>query len=194
MTEWHQKDATNNRISKDDLKMFGTGWYKDASEDIQTKWRMAMFDYLPKVNGKYATKKIQRSKKLLEVTTVSDEALVLWLLHCYVETWEEEVCKDWEMVQEETDEDEDTTPNKKSSKKQGKHHSVSELKTFMSMLERVATRRRDMRGEAQSWEEALKEAAITPTTNIATATDGETTAMAILKPAKEKEKFVMPYY
>ena len=172
--------------------MFRKGWYKDASEDVQNKWCMTMQEYLPKVNGRYAPKMVKMTRNASQVTSVSDEALVLWLLHCYVATWEEEVSKGL-AVPEETDEDEDSTPNKKSNKKQGKHHSVSELSTFMTILENVDTSRKDMRGEAQSWEEALKEKAMALPQNMSAEEHGEATAKAILKPVKEKAKFVMPY-
>jgi hypothetical protein len=38
------------------------------------------------------------------------------------------------------DEDEESTQDKKSSKKQGKHHSVNELSTFIEKLEKIDTR------------------------------------------------------
>jgi hypothetical protein len=101
-----------------------------------------MFEYLPKVNGKYAPEKIKISKKLLEVTSVSDEALVMWILHCYVATWEKEVSTGLMLPEDTTtDEDEESTPDKKSSKKQGKHHSVNELCTFMANLDKIQEER-----------------------------------------------------
>ena len=193
-TEWHQEEPTRNRISKNDLAMFRAGWYEDASEDIKKKWCMTMKEYLPKVNGKYASKMIRMTVKPSQVTSVSDEALVMWILYCYVATWEEEVSKGL-IVTEETDEDEDNTPTKKSNKKQGKHHSVSELSTFMKILENVDTKRKDIRKEAQSWEEAVKEEAMALPLSVSEANQGERMeAKAILKPVKAKAKFVMPYY
>jgi hypothetical protein len=153
-----------------------------------------MFEYLPKVNGRYALEKVKVSKKLLEVTTVSDEALVMWILHCYVATWEKEVSTGLMLPEDTTtDEDEESTQDKKSSKKQGKHHSVNELSTFMEKLEKIDTRRKDLRAEAQSWEDALMVAAIATPPDVAASKHDEAKAKAIMKTIKKRAQFIMPY-
>lgn len=192
-SEWHKTDPTNNSITKSDISRFGKGSYKDASKDIQDKWYITMNDFLPKVNGGYANEQIKRTKKASEVTSVSDEALALWMLHCYVKTWEAEVSTGLE-IPEDTDEDDgSSSSNKKSNKKQGKHHSVSELSAFMNIIKEVNERRNEEEGEFKTWEEALQMIAMASCAKVAEAKQGTVKARDKLKPTKQKEKFVMPF-
>jgi hypothetical protein len=189
-SEWHLTDPTTNSITKSDISRFGMGCYKDASKGIQDKWYITMNDFLPKVNGGYANEQIKRTKKASEVTSVSDEALVMWMLHCYVKTWETEVRTGME-IPEDTDED-DSSSNKKTNKKQGKHHSISELSTFMKIMKEVNDRRREEGGEFKTWEEALQMIAMASCAKVAEAKQGTVKARDKLKQTKQKEKFAKP--
>ena len=89
---------------------------------------------------------------------------------------------------EETPEDKESTRSKKSTKKQGKHNSVIELSRFMSILEEVDERRKNIGREAHSCEEALKVAAVaSPTTKQGSRCRHDAGA-------KQKAKYIMPYY
>jgi hypothetical protein len=59
----------------------------------------------------------------------------------------------------ETAEDKESTRSKNSTKNQGKHNSVIELSRFMSLLEEVDERKKNIGREAHSCEEALQVAA-----------------------------------
>ena len=61
-----------------DINFFRVGNFLDASSDIKDKWHMVMLDLLPCICKKYL-KAVKASVLVTKITTVSDEALLLWL-------------------------------------------------------------------------------------------------------------------
>ena len=127
-------------VTKEDIACFREGNFIEASENIKEKWCMVMLDLLPSIGSMY-TKLIRAESLATEVTTVSDEAILLWWLHLYGRMWSKEA----EM-------------NKKL-KTEGEHHSRTEMNLFYGFFSKVFDARKDP-VEGVGWDTVLKQEAI----------------------------------
>ena len=67
-------------MAAEDLNLFRVGTFSDAASHIKDKWYMVMLDLLPCICKKY-TKVVRASEVLAaQITTGSDEALLLWCI------------------------------------------------------------------------------------------------------------------
>ena len=132
-----------------DINMFRVGYFNDATTSIKHTWYMVMLNLLPCICKKYL-KAVRASELATKVTTVSDEALLLWLLALNSEKWTKEMAE----KQEANDQDEEEPPKKKKRKQEGNHDSRVNISLFYEIYTRVLTARNDpITGEG--WDKAL---------------------------------------
>ena len=160
-----------------DIEKFRVGNYADADEDTKTKWCHVMLHFLPCVCSNYTKWDIKQKQEASVVSTPSDEALVLWILQCYVSAWEEELKK------------EPATGRKRKQK--GPHMSHMHLQLFKDTLDRVIAARKDSLTGLE-WDLALM---VEATRQQSRQENGGGFTDAIRAPAatQGKQKIIMPY-
>lgn len=110
---------------------------------------MVMLDLLPCICKKYL-KAVRASEFATKITTVSDEALLLWLLALNSAKWTKETAE----KQEINDQDEQEPPKKKKRKQEGNHDSRVNISLFYEIYTHVLAARNDpITGEG--WDKAL---------------------------------------
>ena len=100
------------------------------------------------VNTAWARVGIKRNRKMSEVTTSSDEALVSWLLLCYVEEWTKEMADGEEHSRENPNGDKKLP---KRVKRRNEHYSRSKLYKFVQLEDHIHSLRRS----TTDWDEAV---------------------------------------
>jgi hypothetical protein len=148
VTEWSTaQGGVNGALTKEEIRKFRKGDYNGASDEIKEKWCFVMLNFMPLVSPKYTKKDVKKTIPISECTHASDEALVLWLLYCYIDEWDSEI-----------DDDNDGTTTRKCTNKRGKHFSRTNLAEFLEILERITMSRNDPI-TGKGWDEPVKEEA-----------------------------------
>ena len=98
------------------------------------------------------------TRRVSEVATASDEALVMWLVRFNAKVWETE--KNEEENEEENEESQEDRGQKKKRKRTGPHMSLLNLQVFLDMLNGTIARRKETDG-GKGWDDALISAAKT---------------------------------
>ena len=87
------------RITEDDVGLFRDGKFEDATFETKEKWFYVMLDCMGVVCNEYSTEKncytvskVQMTKKVSEVTTVQEEALLYWQFCANEKVWVEQYC------------------------------------------------------------------------------------------------------
>lgn len=106
------------------------------------------------MSSKYTKWDIKAKMPASKATTPSDEALVMWLLHCHAETWQRECTEESAAPRAPTG-----TQTTRKRKRTGPHMSSQGLAKFKEMLDTVQDARTD-EVTGTGWEEALMAAAV----------------------------------
>jgi hypothetical protein len=150
--------GTNKVITKDDIASFRVGNFKDASENIKTKWYMVMLGFLPSISRKYNTPALRASDLATNLTSASDEAFLFWCLCLFGQKWStnEAGCNQ----NKDIDEDEEASPPvQKKRKTGGPHVARTHQDLFWDLFITVTEARCDEVLRETGWDEALKEKA-----------------------------------
>jgi hypothetical protein len=137
-------------ITFEDINDFRAGPYDDATVDTQKKWCHVMLRFLPSVCAKYGKSDIQVAMAASEVSSTSDETLVMWLLRFNAQDWETE-----NSIEQALNED-DTSPTTRKRKRKGPHMSQQNLQEFLDMMNATTAKRGD---DGNGWDDALLTAA-----------------------------------
>ena len=151
LTDWvgiPKEDGLQDGITKTEIAQFREGFYKDANPNIQRKWCHVMLHFLPCVCSNYNKWEIKINTPLSQVTSASDEALVLWFLKCYID--------DWDKLYEDRRQEQDLVRTNKRRRKEGKHKSNEELGEFLDLHASIIQARQE---KGKGWDEALMEMA-----------------------------------
>lgn len=129
------------------------------------------------------------------VCSVTDEALIWWIMMCWVPDWEKEMMEDMGSESENSNPQTKNKepPRKKQRKKPGKHYSATKLGEFCEFETHIKSARTDPK-EGQGWDDALmKEALLKGKSKVASQfTDASQAGVDVVKPVAKK--YVMTYY
>ena len=125
---------------------FRKGDYHSKDESVKKAWLFCMMELMCYVTAEWGRVGVQRTKRLWERTSPSDEALVSWYLICYAEEWTKEV------ENENAHMTENTGKLPRRYKRGVEHYSRTKLFRFVELEKRIQSSRR----ETKDWDEAIR--------------------------------------
>lgn len=142
-------------LTQQDMEQFRCGAYGEQSAEVRSAWVRCMLTLLPKIRSTYKIG-VQKTRTLSSQTSASDEALLMWFLTLYSETW----------IDNHNNNDDETRghdmgpdPRKKRKyEKMGEQHSRTKLHLYNDLVLQVKNRRVDPT-TGNEWDRALMEAA-----------------------------------
>ena len=151
--------AIRARITEDDVGLFRHGKFKDATLETKEKWFFVMIYCMGVVcneysteNNSYTVSKVQMTKKVSEVTTVQEEALLYWQFCANEKVWVEQYCDKVSFKRKNG-----KSPEKARKKKSKNHASRTKADTMCELILKIKESRKD--GNGEGWDEALLEEA-----------------------------------
>ena len=147
-------------IDKEVVDKFRVGAFGEATEEVRAMYVFVALSLVPKVcEGTWKNEKMHTIRAMSEVTDVSDEVIVYWILSYSMEKWKEEIPQEIKDQQEHEDRDNTKATGKKrgGNKEKGTRHTcgVGGLKVFARYEETI----RDAREADSSWDSGVREGA-----------------------------------
>ena len=141
-------------MAAEDLDLFRVGTFSDADSHIKDKWYMVMLDLLPCICKKY-TKVVRASEVLAaQITTGSDEALLLWWLALNSAKWTKLAQEKAVVNDQDHDEPTNEPPTKRTRKQTGAHDSRVGINLYYEICHRTSAARNDPK-TGEEWDKAL---------------------------------------
>ena len=177
IAEWLKSITGSDSITAVDVAKFRVGSYADADNATKRKWCHVMLHFLPCVCSNYTKWDVKQKQAASVVSTPSDEALVLWILQCYVSAWHVELTIE--------------PAAGRKRKQKGPHMSHMHLQLFKDMLDRVIAARKDS-VTGSDWDLALMVEA-NHQNSVRESVGGFTDAIRAPAQTGGRQKIIMPY-